>query len=86
MARRYRPAGLALLLVATLALSACGPSEPQFRSADVTGTTYGRDFATAMTEFQREGQARSGRQSQTWVRFGSEGWRVVAAHVSFVGP
>jgi protein SCO1/2 len=36
---------LALLLVATLALSACGPSEPQFRSADVTGTTYGRDFA-----------------------------------------
>jgi len=47
-------------------------------------TTYGRDFATAMTEFQREGQARSGRQSQTWVRF-AEGWRVVAAHVSMLG-
>jgi hypothetical protein len=47
-------------------------------------TTYGRDFATAMTEFQREGQARSGRQSQTWVRF-AEGWRVVAAHVSLLG-
>jgi len=44
-------------------------------------TTYGRDFATAMTEFQREGAARSGRQSQTWVRL-PEGWRVVAAHVS----
>ena len=44
-------------------------------------TTYGRDFATAMTEFAREGQPGSGRQSQTWVRF-AEGWRVVAAHVS----
>ena len=47
-------------------------------------TTYGRDFATAMTEFQRQGQAGSGRQSQTWVRF-TEGWRVVAAHVSQLG-
>jgi len=47
-------------------------------------TTYGRDFATAMTEFQREGAARSGRQSQTWVRF-ADGWRVVAAHVSLLG-
>lgn len=48
-------------------------------------TTYGGDFATAMTEFQREGAARSGRQSQTWVRLES-GWRVVAAHVSLLGP
>ena len=47
-------------------------------------TTYGRDFATAMTEFQREGSARSGRQSQTWVRLPT-GWRVVAAHVSLLG-
>jgi len=44
-------------------------------------TTFGRDFATAMTEFRREGNAAIGRQSQTWVRF-AEGWRVVAAHVS----
>ena len=47
-------------------------------------TTYGDDFATAMTEFQRNGSDRSGRQSQTWVRF-DEGWRVVAAHVSLLG-
>ena len=47
-------------------------------------TTYGHDFATAMTEFQRQGSNRSGRQSQTWVRF-AEGWRVVAAHVSLLG-
>lgn len=46
-------------------------------------TTYGRDFATAMTEFQREGSTKAGRQSQTWVRFPA-GWRVVAAHVSLM--
>ena len=52
--------------------------------ANTVITTYGRDFATAMTEFQRDGSARTGRQSQTWVRF-PEGWRVVAAHVSLLG-
>ncbi|MFM7705384.1 MAG: oxalurate catabolism protein HpxZ [Rubrivivax sp.] len=46
-------------------------------------TTYGRDSATAMTEFFREGSTRTGRQSQTWVRMPG-GWRVVAAHVSMV--
>ncbi|MEI6717209.1 MAG: oxalurate catabolism protein HpxZ [Betaproteobacteria bacterium] len=46
-------------------------------------TTYGEDFATANTEFQRDGVARSGRQSQTWMRT-PEGWRVVAAHVSLL--
>jgi len=47
-------------------------------------TTYGRDFGTTMTEFQRDGSARTGRQSQTWVRLPA-GWRVVAAHVSLLG-
>lgn len=46
-------------------------------------TTYGRDFATANVEFQREGSARTGRQSQTWLRT-EAGWRVVAAHVSLL--
>jgi hypothetical protein len=46
-------------------------------------TTYGRDFATAMTEFRRESTAKVGRQSQTWVRM-PQGWRVVAAHVSLI--
>ena len=46
-------------------------------------TTYGRDCATAMTEFRRDGGQRLGRQSQTWVRM-PEGWRVVAAHVSLL--
>jgi hypothetical protein len=48
-------------------------------------TTYGRDFATANIEFQRQGSDRIGRQSQTWVRQ-PEGWRVVAAHVSLIAP
>jgi hypothetical protein len=46
-------------------------------------TTYGRDAATAMTEFRREGGNKLGRQSQTWVRM-PQGWRVVAAHVSLI--
>jgi hypothetical protein len=48
-------------------------------------TTYGLDFATAMTEFRRATSAKSGRQSQAWVRFAG-GWRVVAAHVSLIDP
>lgn len=46
-------------------------------------TTFGRDFATAMTLFQREGGNKLGRQSQTWARL-PQGWRVVAAHVSLM--
>lgn len=53
------------------------------RLANTTITTFGRDFATAMTEFHREGSTRVGRQSQTWVRL-ALGWRVVAAHVSII--
>ena len=45
-------------------------------------TTFGRDFATANTEYRRKASGKVGRQSQTWVRF-PEGWRIVAAHVSF---
>ncbi|MBE9097943.1 oxalurate catabolism protein HpxZ [Vacuolonema iberomarrocanum] len=44
-------------------------------------TTYGQDFATANTEFQRPGK--QGRQTQTWMRT-PLGWRVVSAHVSFL--
>ena len=47
-------------------------------------TTYGSDVATANCEFRREGGARTGRQSQTWMRT-AQGWRVVAAHVSLLG-
>jgi hypothetical protein len=57
---------------------------PERTLANTVITTFGRDFATANTEFQRVGAARPGRQSQTWVRM-PVGWRVVAAHISFLG-
>ncbi|MFN3226373.1 MAG: oxalurate catabolism protein HpxZ [Hyphomicrobiales bacterium] len=48
-------------------------------------TTFGEDFATANTEFTREGTDKIGLQSQSWVRM-PEGWKVVAAHVSLRNP
>jgi hypothetical protein len=47
-------------------------------------TSYGRDFAVANTEFQREDSERTGRQSQVWLRT-EQGWRIAAAHVSLLG-
>ncbi len=44
-------------------------------------TSYGQDAATTNIEFTRGG--RKGRQSQSWIRM-PEGWRIVAAHVSFM--
>src|ERR1700726_3644719 len=47
-------------------------------------TTYGRDHAVASTLFHRVSvPGKVGRQMQTWARF-PQGWRVVAAHVSFI--
>lgn len=52
--------------------------------AETVITTYGRDFAVASTLFYRAGApGKVGRQQQTWVRQ-SDGWRVVAAHVSMI--
>jgi len=47
--------------------------------------TFGRDVASITLEFERtiNGQSRSGRQSQLWVRL-PEGWRIVSAHVSML--
>lgn len=47
-------------------------------------TTYGTDFATANTEYQREGHDRPGRETKTLVRFDGR-WRIVSAHVSLLG-
>ena len=47
-------------------------------------TTFGRDFATASTLFDRaSAPGKVGRQMQSWVRL-PEGWRIVAAHVSLI--
>ena len=45
--------------------------------------TYGADLAVAATLFRQSEIGKVGRQLQTWVRF-SEGWRIVAAHVSVI--
>ena len=47
--------------------------------------SFGRDFGSITLEFERTtaSGATRGRQSQTWVRF-TEGWRIVAAHVSLL--
>ena len=47
-------------------------------------TTFGNDFATASTLFERDTVlGKIGRQMQTWART-PDGWRVVAAHVSLI--
>ena len=46
-------------------------------------TSYGRDVATANTEFQRNGSKLTGRQSHVWLRT-DDGWRIAAAHVSLM--
>lgn len=56
---------------------------PQRSLRHTTFMTYGRDFATANTEFVHNGETRLGRQTQTWVRM-PDGWRITAAHVSFL--
>ena len=43
-------------------------------------TSYGRDAGTTNIEFTLG--SRNGRQSQAWIRM-PEGWRIVAAHVSY---
>ena len=65
---------------------ACAPVAPSRILQRTVITTYGRDLATANTEFLPAPAAkRLGRQSQTWVRM-AEGWRIVDAHVSWQEP
>jgi hypothetical protein len=60
------------------------PGKGLFRTiVDRSVTTFGHDFAVANITFTRPGESRIGRQSQTWVKV-AEGWRVVAAHVSWM--
>lgn len=82
---RYGAAENLVGIAAIRAFRLARPAAGLARSlANTVITTYGRDTATAMTEFRRDGSTRVGRQSQTWVRM-AEGWRVVAAHVSLLG-
>ena len=80
--------GIAENLVGWEAIAAFRQARPAVDlDRDLTATvitTYGRDFAVASTLFYRAGApGKVGRQQQTWVRQ-SDGWRVVAAHVSMI--
>jgi len=44
--------------------------------------TLGDCFATVNLEFKIRGTEDIGRQTQTWVKFPTTGWKVVTAHVS----
>jgi hypothetical protein len=46
--------------------------------------SLGEDFATVNLVYKIRGEMRTGRQSQTWVRFPDVGWKVVSAHVSTI--
>ena len=63
--------------------SARSPAGLARRLRNTVITSYGRDVATANTEFLRDTVPRVGRQSHTWLRL-PEGWRIVAAHVSYM--
>jgi hypothetical protein len=54
------------------------------RLVDTVITTFGDDVGIADTLFIPDGSDAVGRQSQTWVRT-DVGWRVVSAHVSWLG-
>jgi len=69
--------------IAAFRLARVGGS-PRRRLFNTVITCFGTGFATANTEFQREGTDVPGRQSQSWVRF-DDGWRIVSAHVSLLG-
>jgi hypothetical protein len=64
--------------------AARSPAGLMRKTARTVITSYGRDTAVASTLFYRDTlPGKVGRQMQTWVRF-SEGWRIVAAHVSII--
>ena len=44
----------------------------------------GTDCAVAQVEFVRSDTSLRGFQTQTWVRFAGQGWRIVSAHVSMI--
>jgi Protein of unknown function (DUF3225) len=67
-------------IAAFRAARAGGSPQRVLRNTQIT--CFGLDHGVATTEFQREGEARLGRQTQVWARLPALGWRIVSAHVS----
>ena len=59
----------------------CNPVPPGRQISQKKITSFGHNFGVVSAEFISPDSEQPGRQMQTWVRF-SEGWRIVAAHVS----
>ena len=73
--------GFAAIHAARVAMAPGGSKEKRVR---LEVLTLGRDLATVNLEYLARPSGRTGRQSQTWVRFPEVGWRVVSAHVSLM--
>jgi ketosteroid isomerase-like protein len=69
---------------AIAAFRAARGGSPQRRLRNTQITCFGPHHAVATTEFERDGESRTGRQTQVWVKFPEHGWRIVSAHVSLV--
>ncbi len=56
------------------------------RPLRVTYQAFGDNVVCVLLEYeaQQEGETRRGRQTQTWVRFPEQGWRIANAHVSLL--
>ena len=61
----------------------CNPVPPGRCITQKKITSFGCNFGVVNAEFISPDSEQTGRQMQTWVRF-SEGWRIVAAHVSVI--
>ncbi len=85
LALRFGDRGASYGFEAIAAFRAARPGgSPQRTLHHTQITTFGTDHAVATTEFQRDGEPRTGRQTQVWVKFPDTGWRIVSAHVSLV--
>jgi len=57
------------------------PGARRLRATQIT--SFGAAHGVTVTEFEREGETRIGRQTQVWVKFDDLGWKIVSAHVSW---
>jgi len=57
------------------------PAARRLRATQITA--FGPAHGVTVTEFEREGEPRLGRQTQIWVKFEDAGWKIVSAHVSW---
>lgn len=81
---RYGPGESLYGARAIAAFRAARPSAPRPLTVErILVNGFGGGFAVANTEFRLDGDARLGRQTQTWVRIDGR-WQITSAHVSYI--